>query len=261
MENSLITIKDRAIAESVNRNVTEIPAYELQKGVDVAIAFQLLNVGEEKSKLYKARVIANFADGDKWKTDKTADGIACKSFSAWCTKYTGLSDKSVSLYRQAGEKVTADGFHSVYYETYAERWNGFDLGYTQIARLCPAGEFAELLLEHNFVNPATSGNNVQAIVKVVTDNREKLENAAEKGEFKDILKSLLYAAEKAKKSKKAQPKDEPKDNTATPENAATTPENENVVELPVITAKEFCNLFKGKNVTVKADGKMYVVKF
>lgn len=261
MKNELITIKERAIAESVNRNVTDIPAYELQKGVDVAIAFQLLNVSEEKSKLYKARVIANFADGDKWKTDKNAEGIACKSFSAWCTKYTGLSDKSVSLYRQAGEKVTADGFHSVYYETYAERWNGFDLGYTQIARLCPAGDFIQLLLEYNFVNPATSGSNVQAIVKVVTDNREKLENAAENGEFKEIFKTLLAAADKAKKAKKAQPKDEPKDSPEMPENVATTPENDNVEELPVITAEELCNLFKGKSVTVKADGKLYVVKF
>ena len=261
MKNQIITIKDRAISETVNRNVTEIPAYELEKGVDVAIAFQLLNIGEEKSKLYKARVIANFADGDKWKTDKNADGIACKSFSAWCSKYTGLSDKSVSLYKQAGEKVTADGFHSVYYETYAEKWNGFDLGYTQIARLCPADDFIPLLLGYGFVNPATSGANVQAIVKTVTDNREKLENAVEKGEFEKILRVLLDTAEKAKKAKKAQPKDETKDNPETPENEATTPENENVDELPVLTAEEFCKLFKGKSATVKVDGKLYVVKF
>lgn len=261
MKNQIITIKERAIAETVNRNVTEIPAYELEKGVDVAIAFQLLSIGEEKSKLYKARVIANFANGDKWKTDKNADGIACKSFSAWCTKYTGLSDKSASLYKQAGEKVTADGFHSVYYETYGEKWNGFDLGYTQIARLCPAGDFIPLLLEYNFVNPATSGANVQAIVKTVTDNREKLENAVENGEFEKILRVLLDTAEKAKKAKKAQPKDETKDSPETPENVTETPENVTEENINIITAKELCERYKGKEMMVKIDGKMFVVQF
>lgn len=261
MKNQIITIKDRAIAETVNRNVTEIPAYELEKGVDVAIAFQLLNIGEEKSKLYKARVIANFADGDKWKTDKNADGIACKSFSAWCTKYTGLSDKSVSLYKQAGEKVTADGFHSIYYEIYRNRWNDFDLGYTQIARLCPAGDFIRPLLDGNFVNPATSGNNVQAIVKVVTDNKEKLEQAVERGEFDSFLKSLLAAAEKAKKAKKAQPKDETKDNLETPANATEEPENNEKEDVNIITAKELCVLLKGRTLKVVVDGKKYIVAF
>lgn len=261
MKNQIITIKERAIAETVNRNVTEIPAYELEKGVDVAIAFQLLNIGEEKSKLYKARVIANFADGDKWKEDKNADGIACKSFSAWCTKYTGLSDKSVSLYRQAGEKVTTDGFHSIYYEIYGKKWNGFDLGYTQIARLCPANEFIPFLLECNFVNPATSGARVQTIVKTVTDNREKLEIAVEKGEFEKILRVLLDTSEKAKKAKKAQPKDETKDNPETPENVTETPETATEIEIPVITAKELCERYKGKEMTVKIDGKTIVVKF
>ena len=248
------------------RNILPFAANMLKTGKDAQNAFQLISLKEEALLRYKARVIFEFSKGDapKWKEDKSENGVGFKSFGGWCSAFLNLSLSSASLYRQAGEKVTEDGYHSIYFAEYGEKWHGTDLGYTTLSRLAPLEEhFIKELLDGNFVTPATKSGDVQKMCKAIQDNKELLTNAYKNGEFSDVFKTIWARTEKAVKAKKATPKDAK--NESTPEAIqpeAVQPEAvQPETEIELVPIATLCERYKGKTVEITIDGVTIAVVF